>query len=141
MNLKKDLFYTEGEGLRLAAKQWRFFWSWLSLPLLFQHMWLTYNWWSETHYWENRKILLNRLKRGEFKIVYVKTKSNFFYKSIDIMFDGSEEIYNIWLWYNGNLTMSSNSNSDLIGLFHIGPIEYYRVNRCWKILDECTSDN
>ena len=137
--MKKDIFYTEGEAQRLAKSQWRTLLAWLSMPLLFQHMWLTYNWWENPYYWENRKILLKLLKSGDFKIINVEMSSKFFYKSIDIKFSDSETVYNIWLWDDGDLTLGTEFNHETIGLFSDGPIESYRINQCWNLLDEYTN--
>jgi hypothetical protein len=133
--MKRDIFYTQGEGKRLAKKQKRALISWLTLPLLMQHTWLTYNWWENPHYWENRKLLLKLLREGHYQIKNVEGPNRFFHKSIDIQFEGSDTVYNIWLWDNGDLTLGG----DHIGLFKTGPIEAHRVNQCWKLLDEATS--
>ena len=137
--MKRGIFYTEGEAQRLAKSQWRTLLAWLSMPLLVQHMWLTYNWWSNPHYWENRKILLKLLKNGDFKIINVEMGSEFFYKSIDIKFLDSETLYNIWLWDGGDLTLGTTYNHENIGLFSNGPIESYRINQCWNLLDGYTN--
>jgi hypothetical protein len=134
--MKRDIFYTPGEGERLAKKQKRALISWLTFPLLMQHLWLTYNWWDTPHYWENRKILLKLLREGLYQIKNVEGPNEFHYKSIDIQFEGSDTVYNIWLWHNGNLTLDRGH----IGLFKIGPIEARRVNQCWELLDEATSN-
>lgn len=141
--MKKDIFYTEGEAQRLAKSQWRTLLAWLSMPLLFQHMWLTYNWWENPYYWENRKILLKLLKNGDFKIINVEGPNQFFYKSIDIKFSDSETLYNIWLWDNGDLTLRVYDrymiSNNIIGLFSVGPIEGNWIKRCWNLLDEYTN--
>lgn len=139
--MKEDIFYTEDEGFGLAKKQWRTFISCLTFPLLFHNMWLTYNWWANSHYWENRKLLLNLLREGRYKIKNVNKNSIYYHKSIDIQFEGSDTVYNIWLYgRERNLTLSNNIHRDIIGLFMISPIEYYRTKRCWKLLDECTNN-
>ena len=136
--MKRDIFYTQGEGERLAKKQKRALISWLTFPLLFHNMWLTYNWWENPQYWENRKILLRLLREGHYQIKNVKGPNQFYYyyKSINIQFEGSDTVYSIWLWYNGDLTLGGGH----IGLFKTGPIEAHRVNQCWKLLDEATSN-
>jgi len=134
--MKRDIFYTPGEGERLAKKQKRALISWLTFPLLMQHVWLTYNWWENPHYWENRKLLLKLLREGHYLIKNVEGPNQFYHKSIDIQFEGSDTVYNIWLWDNGDLTLGG----DHIGLFKSGPIEARRVNQCWKLLDEATSN-
>ncbi len=134
--MKRDIFYTPGEGERLAKEQMRSLISWLTLPLLMQHMWLTYNWWENPHYWENRKLLLKLLREGHYQIKNVEGSCEHYHKSIDIQFEGSDTVYNIWLWSNGELSM----DIDYIGLFKTGPIEGYRVKQCWKLLDEATSN-
>jgi hypothetical protein len=137
--MKKGVFYTKGEAQRLAKSQLRTLLAWLSLPLLAQHMWLTYNWWENPHYWENRKILLKLLKNGDFKIINVEMSSKFFYKSIDIKFSDSETLYNIWLWDNGDLTLGTTYNRESIGLYKVGPIEGNWIKKCWNLLDEYTN--
>jgi hypothetical protein len=141
--MKRDVFYTEGEAKKLAKSQRRTLWALLSMPLLMQHMWLTYNWWENPHYWENRKILLKLLKNGDFEIMNVKISGEFYRKSIDIKFTDSETVYNIWLWNDNGLTLGTYDNymisHDIIGLFNDGPIESYRINRCWKLLDKYTN--
>lgn len=138
--MKRDVFYTEGEAKKLAKSQLRTLWAWLSMPLLMQHMWLTYNWWENPQYWENRKILLKLLKNGDFEIMNVKIGSEFYRKSIDIKFADSETVYNILLWSDGGLSLHTldqyNISNSIIGLFKVGPIESYRINQCWNLLDE-----
>lgn len=94
----------------------------LFIPMLF-----FYDFFFENEYWCNRWMLRSLLKKGDVKVInYDKIQyKQFKIEDVEIEVEGNR--YQLWIWNNEDITLSSLNeddmkNKDYIGLFTGSPI-------------------